>query len=92
MGTPAQELRTFFVTSVTVDRKNLLQSERMALLLLDVLHEPAKGPLLRARIRDHAGPFSFADHSCRKCFAGKGGSIRQRRIFIPCRERARDAV
>jgi putative transposase len=39
MGSPAQELRTFFVTSVTVDRKNLLQSRRMALLLLDVLDE-----------------------------------------------------
>lgn len=39
MASPAQELRTLFVTSITVDRKNLLQSERMALLLLDVLDE-----------------------------------------------------
>jgi putative transposase len=39
MVRPAQELRTFFVTSVTVDRKNLLQSERMALLLLDLFNE-----------------------------------------------------
>lgn len=38
----AQELRTFFVTSVTAGRKNLLQSERMALLLLDVLNDNRK--------------------------------------------------
>jgi putative transposase len=32
-----QDLRTFFVTSVTVDRRALLQSERMAGMLVDVL-------------------------------------------------------
>jgi REP-associated tyrosine transposase len=39
MRTPAQELRTFFVTSVTYGRRNLLHSERMALLLVGVLNE-----------------------------------------------------
>ncbi|MGH9687297.1 MAG: REP-associated tyrosine transposase [Candidatus Acidiferrales bacterium] len=39
MSLPAQELRTFFVTSVTIGRKNLLQSERMALLLIDVFND-----------------------------------------------------
>ena len=37
-----QEVRTFFVTSVTVSRRPLLQSARMAALLLDVLKENRK--------------------------------------------------
>lgn len=39
-----QELRTFFVTSVTHDRKRLFQVERYALLLVDILKQDrAKG-------------------------------------------------
>jgi putative transposase len=34
-----QEVRTFFVTSVTAGRRSLFQSERMANLLIDVLQE-----------------------------------------------------
>ena len=34
-----QEVRTFFVTSVTDGRRALLQSERMAKLLIDVMQE-----------------------------------------------------
>ena len=37
-----QDQRTFFVTAVTAGRKNLLQSSRMADLLLDVLHHYRK--------------------------------------------------
>ena len=39
MHSPPQEVRTFFVTSVTDGRRALLQSERMAKLLIDVFNE-----------------------------------------------------
>jgi REP-associated tyrosine transposase len=39
MVLPPQEIRTFFVTSGTAGRRNILQSERLALLLIDVFNE-----------------------------------------------------
>jgi len=39
MPLPAQDLRTFFVTSVTASRRRLFQVERNAELLMDVLAE-----------------------------------------------------
>ena len=39
MALAPQEIRTFFVTSVTDGRRALLQSERMAKLLIDVMRE-----------------------------------------------------
>jgi len=38
LSIPSRPTRTFFVTSVTAGRRTLLQSERMARLLLDVLY------------------------------------------------------
>jgi len=37
-----QEIRTFFITSVTAERRNILQSDRMAILFIDVLQENRK--------------------------------------------------
>src|SRR5436309_12062866 len=37
-----QEIRTFFITSVTAERRNILQSDRMARLFIDVLQENRK--------------------------------------------------
>src|SRR5437016_5273194 len=34
-----QEIRTFFLTSVTWGRRAILQSDRMAVLLVDVFHD-----------------------------------------------------
>src|SRR5436853_919666 len=37
-----QEIRTFFITSVTAERRNILQSDRMARLFINVLQENRK--------------------------------------------------
>jgi putative transposase len=42
MAHAPQEIRTFFVTSSTKDRRAIFQTERMARLLLDVLQENRK--------------------------------------------------
>ncbi len=42
MALPPQEIRTFFVTSSTAGRKHILQSERLAFLLVNVFNDNRK--------------------------------------------------
>jgi REP element-mobilizing transposase RayT len=55
-----QELRTYFVTTVTANRRRLFQSESAANLMVNVLQEirhsmPARGPGLEAPLPHFIG-------------------------------------
>src|ERR1700676_646684 len=75
--------RTFFVTTSTWGKCGILQTDRSAKLLLDVLyHYRKEREISSSRICDYAGPHSFADHCRRGDDCGKSHSVDQGWLFV----------
>lgn len=75
-----QEIRTFFITSNAIDRRALFQTERMALLMIDVLRDNREKKRFQLHdyvvMRDHIHLLltPTAEHSLEKCMQFiKGG-------------------
>jgi putative transposase len=78
-----QEIRTFFVTTVTANRRRIFQTDANAQLLLSVLNDDREGALSAPRLRPDAGPHSPSPHAGAGRLHRESPAIHQRRIGSP---------
>src|SRR5438094_6842304 len=75
----------YFVTACTFQKKNLLQSDRMAGLLVEVLlHYRAERKYLLHEFV--VMPDHFSSAACSGCHSGASVAVHQRRFFLPGEE------
>src|ERR1017187_7018359 len=86
-GNILSSARTFFATTKTSQGRALLQSERNATLMIDVLRSYSSGQEIPApRLCRNARPSAFIGDGRRRHDGGKGHAVSQGRILIPLEE------